>query len=336
MQAVRGADNGNLGARQKCKIITRCGSQSNFAAQPPPRLFLSRLGAATVMDQGVSVGDGNVRRAVYLLAIGLIALWTGYCLLDLVYVAIGYWSLAPWLGVVAMFSEPVVEPGFWGGYLKQLTVSWGSVVTGAGVIALLMHKPHWRPVMEADGAMETYPIIPEAERTEPRLLFIEEPRPPRDPTLEPQPGPVQRVAGPAPARPLLASEKEPRLDPVADAGDRRANAVRAAPIVRALRGRSSAATQARQADPGEEARTATEPRLFSGGAREEYSFFEVEFEDGTGTVERLRRAEYGGDDAAGIALVRRRVSERAATERQPAKPIAVVKPVSYFGFPHRR
>ena len=108
--------------------------------------------------------------------------------------------------------------------------------------------------------------------------------------------------------------------------------MRTAPIVRALRSRPAAASQARYAESGQEA---GEPRLLAGGIREEFGFFEVEYADGTSTIERLRRSEYGGDDAAGIGLVRRRLAERAAAERQPAKPISAIKPVSYFGFPKR-
>ena len=111
-----------------------------------------------------------------------------------------------------------------------------------------------------------------------------------------------------------------------------------APFVRAIRGRSGAAPQPRrvESEPDEDEGAPEEPRLFSGGAREEYAFFEVEYEDGTGSVERLRRADFGGDEAAGMAMLRRRLAERAAADRRPAKVIAAIKPVSYFGFPNRR
>jgi hypothetical protein len=297
-------------------------------------------------------GTAGVRRAVYLLAIGFIVLWTAYCLLDLTYVALSYWALAPSLGILPFFSEPTVEPGFWGDYLKRLTASWGSVVTGAGVVALLLRHhaavPRARVPLD-EGPIETYPVIPEAERTEPRLLFIEEPRLPRagqverdgvrrEPDLQPSEPPIAEPppAGAAPRRPSVR-EVEPRLDRGVAEEDRRA-ASRPAPFVRAIRGRSAAAPQPRRAEPEpeEDEGAPEEPRLFAGGAREEYAFFEVHYEDGTGSVERLRRAEFGGDEAAGIVLLRRRLAERAAAERRPAKPIAAIKPVSYFGFPHRR
>jgi hypothetical protein len=293
-------------------------------------------------------GTAGVRRAVYLLAIGFIILWTAYCLLDLIYVALSYWALAPGLGILPFFSEPAVEPGFWGDYLKRLTASWGSVVTGAGVVALLLrhHAALTVRVPELEGPIETYPIIPEAERTEPRLLFIEEPRLPRagsereGPRREPDLLPSEAPLGEpppvgAPRRPPVR-EVEPRLDRGAGEEERRAP-VRTAPFVRAIRGRSAAAPQARRTEPAQEEESVPEePRLFSGGAGEEYGFFEVEYEDGTGSVERLRRTEFGGDEAAGMALLRRRLSERAAAERRPAKAIAAIKPVSYFGFPNRR
>jgi hypothetical protein len=308
------------------------------------------------MGRAITALQGrDVRRAVYLLAVGFIALWTVYCLMDLAYVATSYWGLAPGLGILPFFSEPVVEAGLWGDYLKRLTASWGSIVTGAGVVALLTRQAAVS-VAEAtrpEPAIETYPIIPEAERTEPRLLFIEEPRPPRhaaperdresarrEPDLRaaepPAPEPAGRIG---PGRRAAAREMEPRVERAEGEEDRRPQPMRSSPIVRALRGRSGAAPQVRRAEPGEEPEEESrteEPRLFSGGAREEYGFFEVEYEDGTATVERLRRAEYGGDEAQGMVLVRRRLNERAAVERRQAKPIAAIRPVSYFGFPNRR
>ena len=301
----------------------------------------------------------DVRRAIYLLAIGFIVLWTAYCLTDLIYVALTYWSLAPWLGILPMFTEPVVEPGFWGDYLKRLTASWGSVVTGAGVIALLLRHPVWtarsseareRP----EEPVATYPIIPEAERTEPRLLFIEEPRPPRhtpperereplrrEPDLRPaEPPSGEPAAAPAPSRRGTPVQPEPRLERAEGEEERRASPVRPAAFVRALRGRSGTGSQARRIEPGEqeeeEERGAERTPLFAGGAREEYGFFEVEYEDGTASVERLRRTDYGGDEAAGVALVRRRLADRAAADRRQPKPIVAITPVSYFGFPNRR
>ncbi len=282
-----------------------------------------------------------MRRAVFILAIGLIALWTGYCFLDLVYVALGYWSLAPSLGLLPLFSEPVVEPGFWGDYLKRLVTSWGSMVTGAGVIALLVREPMASAKPAKEVAVETYPIIPEAERTEPRLLFIEEPRPPRYvPPQEPEGRPEQKISDANLAR---RQEREPTQQPRREAEPRneeleggekaRSQPVRTTPIFRALRGRTAAASQVRRVKPGEETREAEEPPLLSGGIREEYGFFEVEYEDGTVNVERLRRSEYGGEDVAGIRLLRHRLAERAVAERRPIKPIAAIKPVSYFGFP---
>jgi hypothetical protein len=313
---------------------------------------MAPVGLVNWMGRNISdFGTASVRRAVYLLAIGFIMLWTAYCLLDLTYVALSYWSLAPGLGILPFFSEPEVEPGFWGDYLKRLTASWGSVVTGAGVVALLL-RHHAAPAARLpvdEGSIATYPIIPEAERTEPRLLFIEEPRLPRagqperegvrrDPDLQlPEPPiPESPPAGGAPRRPAVR-EVEPRLDRGGAEEERRAT-VRTAPFVRAIRGRSGAAPQPRRAEPEQEEDEGApeEPRLFSGGASEEYAFFEVHYEDGTGSVERLRRAEFDGDEAAGIVLLRRRLAERAAAERRPAKPIAAIKPVSYFGFPNRR
>jgi hypothetical protein len=300
------------------------------------------------------IGYRDMRRAAYLLAIGFIVVWTAYCVLDLIYVTTTYWSLAPWLGIIPLFSEAAVEPGFWGDYLKRLTASWGSVVTGAGVVALLVRHPIWgaRTAAQAQRPEEpvaTYPIIPEAERTEPRLLFIEEPRPPRHSAAEPSPRepdwrPAEPPAGEtvAPAIPVrrpTAVPPEPRLDRDSAEAEPRANPVRPAAFVRALRSRTAAAPQPRRIEPGEqeeeEGDTAQAP-LFAGGAREEYGFFEVAFQDGTGTVERLRRSDYGGDEIAGIALVRRRLQERAAAERRQPKPIAAITPVSYFGFPNRR
>ena len=290
-----------------------------------------------------------MRRAVYGLAIGLIALWTGYCLLDLVYVTLGYWSLTPEIGLLPIFTSPAVEPGFWGDYLKRLTASWGSVVTAAGVIALLVRQPvQLRERLPDDGPVATYPVIPEAERTEPRLLFIEEPAAPRQPTERerdtlrgpeaPGPGGLEEPA----ARPRIVRSAptypEARLEqagaPEGDGAPRR-HPMRTSPIVRALRGRATAAPQPRSVEPSEAEDAGAEPRLFAGGAREEFAFFEVEYDDGTATVERLRRADYGGDDAAGIALLRRRLAERAASERRPMQPIAAITPVSYFGFPNR-
>ena len=295
----------------------------------------------------VQVGIGNVRRAVYQLAIGLIAVWTGYCALDLIYVALGYWSMAPGLGLIPIFTEPVVEPGFWGDYLKRLTTSWGSVVTAAGVIALLV-RPHAPMAARAvrKEPIPTYPVIPEAERTEPRLLFIEEPKPPRSvaerdrpPMREPASRPASESSRPRIIRttpPPQAAEPKLERREERDGGiEPRRHPMHASPIVRALRGRSTAAPQARRADPGEDEDSGEEPRLFAGGSREEYGFFEVEYEDGTATVERLRRSEYGGDEAAGIALVRRRLAERAAAERRPVRPIAAITPVSYSGLANR-
>ena len=299
-----------------------------------------------------------MRRAIYLLAVGFIALWTVYCLMDLLYVAASYFALAPGLGILPFFTDPAVEPGFWADYLKRLTASWGSVVTGAGVIALLMRHPALAAKESArpEPPVETYPVIPEAERTEPRLLFIEEPRSPRaseaaprgarepvrlEPDLRPAEAPVPDPAGVmSPGRRAALRDPEPRIERDDSGQERRAqqHPLRTSPIVRALRGRPGAAPQARRAEPAEEPEEerAEEPRLFAGGAREEYGFFEVEYEDGTASVERLRRTDYGGEDADGIALVRRRVAERAAAERRQPKPIAAITPVSYFGFPNRR
>lgn len=296
-----------------------------------------------------------MRRAVYLLAIGFIVLWTAYCVMDLIYVATTYWSLAPWLGILPLFSEPAVEPGFWGDYLKRLTASWGAVVTGAGVVALLLRHPVWgalaEPLERPEEPVETYPIIPEAERTEPRLLFIEEPRPPRysapergreplrrEPEFRPaEPPPPEPGVANAPGRRPVPVQAEPRQDGGDGEEDRRATPARPAAFVRALRSRSGAVPQARRAEPSQDEEQGAEPApLFAGEAREEYGFFEVEYEDGSGSVERLRRTDYGGDEAAGIALVRRRLAERAAAERRQPKPIAAITPVSYFGFPNRR
>jgi len=300
------------------------------------------------------IEDRDVRRAASFLAIGFIVLWTAYCVLDLIYVTTTYWSLAPWLGIMPLFSEAVVEPGFWGDYLKRLTASWGSVVTGAGVVALLLRHPALAARSAAreqrpDEPVATYPVIPEAERTEPRLLFIEEPRPPRYPGPErdrepPRRDPELRAAEPAAGEPMTgvpvrrptAVPTDSRVDRGAPDREARGNPVRPAAFVRALRSRTGAAPQVRRVEPGELEEEGDSAPMFAGGAREEYGFFEVEFDDGTGTVERLRRSDYGGDEAAGIALVRRRLMERAAAERRQPKPIAAITPVSYFGFPNRR
>ena len=122
-------------------------------------------------------GSG-VRHVLYRIAVGLIFAWTGYILLDLIYVALNYWSAVPWLGLLPIFSEPRVEPGFWGDYLKRLVTAWGAMVTGMGVVALLLRPP----VQVVEGTVEapsvSYPVVPESERTEPRLLYIEEQPPP--------------------------------------------------------------------------------------------------------------------------------------------------------------
>ncbi len=289
--------------------------------------------------------DGKVRRPVYVLAVWFILLWTGYCLLDLAYVAVGYWSLAPWLGLLPYFTDPVVEPGFWPDYLKRLTASWGSVVTGAGVIALLVRKPAARADKRAEREVETYPIIPEAERTEPRLLFIEEPRPPRPVGSEREPSrrePDLRHAEPGEGDAAASLKTRPPGRDEEQSSERAGgeektprHPMRRAPIVRALRGRAVAASEARRDEPGEEEGAPETPRLFSGGASEEFGFFEVAYKDGTTSVERLRRSEYGGDEIAGIQLVRRRLADRAVADRRKPKPIAAIKPVSYFGFPNR-
>jgi hypothetical protein len=296
---------------------------------------------------------GKVRRAAYQLAIGLIAVWTGYCLLDLVYVALGYWSLAPGLGLLPIFTAPEVQPGFWGDYLKRLTTSWGSVVTGAGVIALLVRQPTSRAVRTIrEEPLRTYPIIPEEERTEPRLLFIEEPKPPRmagererPPVREPaaelasaRPTPREPASRPVaePSRPRIIRSAPPHFEREEEIkGEPRRHPMHASPIVRALRGRSPNAPQARRAVPGEEEDNFPEPRLFSGGSRDDYGYFEVEYEDGSATVERLPRSEFGGDDEAGIQLVRQRLAERATAERRPMRAISAVTPVVYSGLSKR-
>jgi hypothetical protein len=204
-----------------------------------------------------------------------------------------------------------------------LTTSWGSVVTGAGVIALLVRQPGSGAVRTIrEEPLRTYPIIPEEERTEPRLLFIEEPKPPRmavererppargpgaepalarqtprEPAAETSRPRIIRSAPPLSAIPP-AQEREEQIE-----GEPRRHPMLASPIVRALRGRSPSTPQARRAEPGEEEDTFPEPRLFSGGSRDEYGYFEVEYEDGSATVERLRRSEFGGDDKAGIQRV---------------------------------
>jgi hypothetical protein len=321
----------------------------NPAAERLRGCSLLRWGLYSMGRDISDFGTAGVRRAVYLLAIGFIMLWTAYCLLDLTYVVLSYWALAPGVGILPFFTEPVVEPGFWGDYLKRLTASWGSVVTGAGVVALLL-RHHAAPAArrpELDGPVETYPIIPEAERTEPRLLFIEEQRLPRgtereavrrEPDFQPSEPPLGEAPPAAPPRRPAVREVEPRLERGGGEEERRAPVRTTAPFVRAIRGRSAAAPQPRRLDPEQDEHEGApeEPRLFSGGAREEYAFFEVEYEDGTGSVERLRRADFGGDEAAGVSMLRRRLAERAAAERRPVKPIATIKPVSYFGFPNRR
>ncbi|HXV26391.1 MAG TPA: hypothetical protein VED46_19325 [Alphaproteobacteria bacterium] len=288
-----------------------------------------------------------MRRAAYLLAIGFILFWTAYCLFDLAYVALAYWSIAPGLALLPFFTNPVVEPGFWADYLQQLTASWGSVLTGAGVIALLVRPTETRGTsLQAGRRIETYPIIPEAERTEPSLLFIEEPLPPRsiapqrEPSREPSLRSIEKADLDAGASlektyPPARRKEVQSLEPAEGEEQAPRHPMRRASIVRALRGRSLAASQARHDEPGDAAGAAETPRLFSGGAGEEFDFFEVAYEDGTTSVERLRRSEYGGDDTAGIEQVRRRLAERAAAERRKLKPIAAIKPVSYFGFPSR-
>jgi hypothetical protein len=289
-----------------------------------------------------------VWRAVYFLAIGLIFAWTGYCLADLIYVALNYWALVPGLGLLTIFTDPEVVPGFWSTYLMRLASSWGSIVTGAGVIALLVRSADSprEPVVEA--MQKTFPVIPESERTEPRLLFIEEPRPPRYPaTGEREPGPLRREpeplrrpeadTGPLSARrnlrqPLSAAEPRPEEDEF----DRPAP-VRTASIFRAIRTRSPAASQLRRAEEDEEQpdEMRGERKALSGSSRDEFGFFKVEYQDGTTTIERVLRSDYDGDDAVGIALVRRRLSERAAAEGWPTKPISAITPVSHLRFTNR-
>ena len=292
--------------------------------------------------------EAAVRRAVYFLAIGLIYLWTGYCVADLVYVALNYWSLVPGLGLLTVFTDPEVVPGFWSSYLMRLASSWGSIVTGAGVIALLVRpaasavEPVLEPALEP--VRKTFPVIPESERTEPRLLFIEEPRPPHYPTTaEREATPLRRDAdqlsrtesGPESLtarrilrQPLLSPE--PRQEQQGEPDQ--SSPARTAPIFRAIRTRSPTATQPRRADDEEQAE-AGERKAFSGPSRDEFGFFKVEYQDGTTTIERVLRSDYDGDDAVGIALVRRRLGERAAVEGWPTKPIAAITPVSHLRSP---
>ena len=209
-----------------------------------------------------------MRRVSYFVAIGLIVLWTGYCLLDLVYVALNYWSLVPGLGLLPFFTDPVVEPGFWADYLKRLTTAWGSIVTGAGVVALLVRPPASAVKAAPEPAIRTYPVIPEAERTEPGLLFIEEPRPPRYTASERERTPPRREADQrrqaeapeaepfAARRPVLrqpALRDEPRLEERKGEPEPRPHPMRTAPIFRAIRGRSPASPQPRRAESDEEA-----------------------------------------------------------------------------------
>ena len=282
--------------------------------------------------------EATLRRVVYLLAIGLIFLWTGYCVADLVYVALNYWSLVPGLGLLTVFTDPEVVPGFWSSYLMRLTTSWGSIVTGAGVVALLL-----RPAVSvAEPAVElvrkTFPVIPESERTEPRLLFIEEPRPPRYPTAadresatppsrrtetETEPLMTRRALRQPPLSPQPRQEQQSESD--------RSSPARTASIFRAIRTRSPAAP--RQAEEDEEQPETRERKAFSGPSRDEFGFFKVEYQDGTTTIERVLRSDYDGDDAVGIGLVRRRLAERAAAEGWPTKPIAAITPVSHLRSP---
>ncbi len=297
-----------------------------------------------IRDEGLAV-----RRAVYFLAIGLIFLWTGYCLADLLYVALNYWALVPGLGLLTVFTDPEVVPGFWSTYLMRLASSWGSIVTGAGVIALLVRPTESakEPVIEA--VRKTFPVIPESERTEPRLLFIEEPRPPRYPaTGEREPAPLRRepeqlrrpeadtdslTARRNLRQPLSAAEPRSEQEGEFD----RPVPVRTASIFRAIRTRSPAASQPRRAEEEEEQpdEMRGERKALSGSARDEFGFFKVEYQDGTTTIERVLRSDYDGDEAVGIALVRRRLSERAAAEGWPTKPISAITPVSHLRFTNR-
>jgi len=290
-----------------------------------------------------------VRRAVYFLALGLIFVWTGYCLADLLYVALNYWALVPGMGLLTVFTDPEVVPGFWSTYLMRLASSWGSIVTGAGVIALLVRPSEATFESAVEPVRKTFPVIPESERTEPRLLFIEEPRPPRYPNApEREPGPLRREpeqlrrtelqAEPLTARrnlrqPLSAGEPRPEQENEFD----RPAPVRTASIFRAIRTRSPAASQPRRAEEEEEQTEEMrgERKAFSGSSRDEFGFFKVEYQDGTTTIERVLRSDYDGDEAVGIALVRRRLSERAAAEGWPTKPISAVTPVNHLRFTNR-
>jgi hypothetical protein len=64
-------------------------------------------------------------------------------------VGLAYWALTPWLGILPFFTEPIVEPGFWGDYLKRLIGSWGSMVTIAGTLAV---EPQQVVVGQAEAA----------------------------------------------------------------------------------------------------------------------------------------------------------------------------------------
>jgi hypothetical protein len=314
---------------------------TNLGAELPLRLFLGRSGVKIRVGRLISHFEATVRRAVYYLAIGLIFVWTGYCLADLVYVALNYWSLVPGLGLLTVFTDPEVVPGFWSSYLMRLASSWGSIVTGAGVIALLMRPAASDVEPTVEPIRKTFPVIPESERTEPRLLFIEEPRPPRYPAApEREPAPLRRepdqLRRVEPERDSLTARRTLRQPPSLQqprqeegSESQRSSSARTASIFRAIRTRSPAASQPRRDEEEEEQAEEARKRKTS---RDEFGFFKVEYQDGTTTIERVLRSDYDGDDAVGIALVRRRLGERAVAEGWPTKPISAITPVSHLRF----
>jgi hypothetical protein len=288
-----------------------------------------------------SVEGSGVRHALYLTTLGLIYAWTGYCVLDFIYVALNYWSAVPWLGLIPIFTEPRVEPGFWGGYLKQLATAWGSIVTGLGVVALLLRPTVEVVEGESVAPALSYPVVPESERTEPRLLYIEEQQPPpfdrhaqearrdierrvsrsaeRLPEERPEPR-WESERGPLPSK-EARREPEP-LREGNESGIARPHPLRSSPILRALRGRSGAAMQPRASEPMRSSEP--EPPDF---ADEEYATFEVYYDDGTTTIERLHRAEFADDEARAIGVLRRRLAEEVAAGGRPPKAIRAISQI---------
>lgn len=262
------------------------------------------------------------RQTLYYCCLIAMGLWTTYCLVDLLYVWSTYYGFTPGLGIVPLLTTPKVEPGFWAEYLGDRGLSWGSVVTGLGVIALLARPPFLvvdEPDREAERQSVVLPL--NLQRPEPRFVGpVEEP--------------VLRAAG---EQSSVAEreegvlwtdnrvEPEPRL--VEEPQPHRTHPLRSAPILRAIRAGRAAAP----AEPAPEPRFAAPHGTEE--VDEEFAFFEVVFEDATSVIEPVRRTEFGGDDRLARRLVRERLDAAARAAGKPPMEIRSIRLTTYFGFP---